>query len=266
MHILKWISDFPGIRKLYRIIHYIYSMKLTKAKIKKDIVLVNELSPKNEILGGIFKGIKYPSLEITESSICPKIIGVYELQVQHAIEKLSSSSFSDIINIGSAEGYYSVGLAKRFPDKSIHCYEIENKDIEFNKLFAKLNNCENLYYYNKCTAENLLKNHNKKDYLILSDCEGYEFEIFTKEVITNFRFSTFIIELHPFKELSSDALLKRFSNHTIQIINNRSILPHNGFKALLSDSQFYNLITENRGGYNQDIYMEWAIITSNTNK
>jgi len=49
-------------------------------------------------------------------ALTAKLLGTYEKELQDAIRALEKKRFGRIINVGAAEGYYAVGLARNFPN------------------------------------------------------------------------------------------------------------------------------------------------------
>lgn len=63
------------------------------------------------ILSGPFKGLMYPR-ESVGSAWAPKLLGTYESELSPTIERIVSGGYRSVVDIGAAEGYYAVGLAK----------------------------------------------------------------------------------------------------------------------------------------------------------
>ena len=51
-------------------------------------------------------------------SSAPLLAGCYEAEIQPAVESLIDSRPDRVVDIGAAEGYYTVGLALRIPTRS----------------------------------------------------------------------------------------------------------------------------------------------------
>src|SRR6185437_13753235 len=69
-----------------------------------------------EVLNGPFKGLKFVG-QSNIGVIIPKWVGSYESQLHPIIESVvSAGDYQTIIDVGAAEGYYSVGLAWRLPE------------------------------------------------------------------------------------------------------------------------------------------------------
>src|SRR4051795_11776336 len=73
---------------------------------------------------GPFASMRYVDNSIGSAYI-PKLLGLYERELQHCIEAISCLNPELIINIGAGEGYYAVGLAICNPSSRIIAYELE---------------------------------------------------------------------------------------------------------------------------------------------
>src|SRR5215813_4226420 len=70
----------------------------------------------NRVLTGPFKGMivtDQPNWDDGNSTL--KLLGCYEHELWDAIELAITRKPSAVINIGCAEGYYAIGLARRLP-------------------------------------------------------------------------------------------------------------------------------------------------------
>ena len=74
--------------------------------------------------GGPFKGMKFLD-EVSEGCYLPKLLGIYESELHPFIKYIVEKKPDTIINIGSAEGYYSVGLKRLLPETNIFSYDID---------------------------------------------------------------------------------------------------------------------------------------------
>jgi len=63
--------------------------------------------------------------EAVGSSFLPKLVGSYEAELHGVIEELIGRDYRTIIDIGSAEGYYVVGLARRCPAARIYAFDMD---------------------------------------------------------------------------------------------------------------------------------------------
>jgi hypothetical protein len=237
--------------------------------IEKIRSVINRISPELKVLNGPFKGLIYPTLEISEWTLVPKIVGSYEMQLHSIIHRIMGTSYSDILNIGCAEGYYAVGLAVKMPQTIVHCFDSNEKDLDFCRVMANCNRAGNLKYNGICTAETLRSFDFKNKSLIICDCEGCEIELFTPEVIEKLRNVDLLIEMHDlYNPVISAELITRFQyTHQIQIYNNHGLdTSHfDGLDELQEDERLFSFL-EHRGGFNKNIFMEWAFFTYREHK
>ena len=184
------------------------------------------------------------------------ILGFYEKEVLDIIIE-NKAAYSCFVNIGSADGYYSVGLLKNnFFDYAI-CFEIAEHLREVTLDIAQKNAVsKNLILHGKATddfAEVVIK-----DGLVLSDClilcdiEGGEFDIFTSQNLRKLRHSFIIIEVHDFlvengREKYEALVARCIPYFTIQEIftGSRDLSTFNEIKSL-PDTDRWLLCSEGR--------------------
>src|SRR5215207_2024016 len=142
-----------------------------QATIAKGKHLARQISRDLKVLNGPFRGLQYPSLDITEATLVSKIVGSYESQLHPIINAAMKANYTDILDIGSAEGYYGVGFARGVPAAVVHCYDINARDLDFSRQMADLNGVKNITYNRFCDPEVLMRFPYKTRSLIISDCE-----------------------------------------------------------------------------------------------
>ena len=84
--------------------------------------------------------MKYPDQKSVGSALIPKIVGSYESELHQIIGKICNTDYSEIVDIGCAEGYYAVGLAMRIPTARVYAYDINAKAIDLCRQMAQINN------------------------------------------------------------------------------------------------------------------------------
>lgn len=224
----------------------------------------NLIFEKKEVLHGPFKGMKYPSMESVGSMLYPKLLGSYEKELHGIINKFISNNYSQILDVGCAEGYYAIGFALKSPDAKIYAYDTEPAARALCEKMALLNGVsDSLIIGETCTAEELSNFNFDKHSLIVCDCEGYEQYLFNENNIKNLKNCDLLIETHDFVNLNiSDTLIKLFSEtHTIQII--KSIDDIEKAKTYIYD-ETKSLSVEDRMKLYRECrpaIMEWLICT-----
>ncbi|MEJ1931820.1 class I SAM-dependent methyltransferase, partial [Nostoc sp. NIES-2111] len=105
--------------------------------------------------------------------------------------------YTDILDIGCAEGFYAVGMARLWPVATVHAYDIEPAALELCRQLARTNGVsERVRVEGACTADTLRQFPFRGRALILSDCEGYEAQLFTAETMPALAKADIVIEVH----------------------------------------------------------------------
>jgi hypothetical protein len=76
----------------------------------------------DRVQGGPFAGMAYP-VRSAEGCEAPRLIGCYEQELAPVLEALIARGFAHVLNIGCAEGYYAVGMARRLPHAAVHAFD-----------------------------------------------------------------------------------------------------------------------------------------------
>ena len=173
------------------------------------------------VLNGPFQGLKYPSLESVGSALYPKLLGSYERELHPTLSKIADEVYSEILDIGCAEGYYAIGLARKYARAQVHAFDVEKKARNLCLQMAKLNGvADRLEIHSACSKEFLKTFVFTQKGLILCDCEGFENELFGMENINNLNNCDLIIEVHDFIDIEISSRLKRLfsKSHSIESV------------------------------------------------
>lgn len=173
------------------------------------------------VLHGPFRGMKYPRDSILSRNGIPILFGTYELELHPVIEEVSAKCYDSIVDIGSAEGYYAVGLALR-TKTLVHAFDCEPRERHYLRQMARINGVPSLVRTRSwCDASRLARIVNLSRSLVISDCEGFEISIFTDHTVPALRNSDLIIELHENLPGTNvhETLVERFdSTHLTRVI------------------------------------------------
>jgi hypothetical protein len=173
-----------------------------------------------EVLNGPFKGMKYPSLQSVGSTLYPKLLGSYEMEIQYQIEDIATKNYSEIIDIGCAEGYYAIGMALKCKSAKIYAFDINEKARQLCKEMAVLNNVDKrVIVKSEFTAEKLKNFEFSERGLIICDCEGYEKLLFNESNISNLKNCDLIIETHDLIDIEITTYLKKLIKDTHNIVS-----------------------------------------------
>ena len=106
------------------------------------------------ILSGPFAGLRYLN-ETVWGSIEPKWLGTYERELHSIVDEIVRTGYETVIDVGSAEGYYSVGLGRKLPFAAIYSYDIDPWARAQQRRLARMNGVQNLRVRKYCNAAEL---------------------------------------------------------------------------------------------------------------
>lgn len=76
------------------------------------------------IYQGPFAGMTYLA-EASEGALAARLLGTYESELHPHLARFAADGLDCVIDVGCAEGYYAVGLARMMPDVTVHAYDID---------------------------------------------------------------------------------------------------------------------------------------------
>ncbi len=164
---------------------------------RKESALRLKLFPELVVQSGPFEGLQYPSAKSICSSLMPKLIGSYERELTHRFNEFLQNAYEVIVDIGSAEGYYAVGLARCFPGVPVIAFDLDEKARRLCQTMAEVNDVDKQLQMRAFCDEHELSNLvTGRRALIICDCEGYESQLFTTQNHASLFASDLCIELH----------------------------------------------------------------------
>jgi hypothetical protein len=251
-----WITQFKAISKLIEFFSY-QQKRVLRRSIEKRLQAEGIYG--DTVIRGPFRGLQYPANEWASCKF-EKIIGAYEHDVFPLIERLASTQkYRTILNIGSADGYFSIGLAKLFPQAIIHSYEERASSQNFCRKLAALNNVsDQIKYHGRCSPGYLASFSPEKPVLVWMDIDTGEREVLDPDKVPWLKDADIFVELHDCIEAGlSELIRKRFSQtHTIEHIT-MSGLDYIKYDELqnLTFLEIYAMTGEDRRGLQDWFFM-----------
>jgi hypothetical protein len=166
---------------------------------------------------GPFKGMRFFKRVAGPTTVVPMLLGSYEQELHQAIEEEIAREPRLLVDIGSAEGYYAVGLALRLPRSCVVAFDIDPTARYMCRRLASLNGVSaRLEVRDECDTAFL--SALPADALLLSDCEGAEKDLLDPDRAPALKAVTIIVEVHDFIDPAiSRTLEARFaSSHYIE--------------------------------------------------
>lgn len=217
---------------------------------------------------GVFSGLVYPTQEATGSALGLKIAGLYEEELVPVIEDIISKNYYEIWDVGAAEGYYAIGLAKKCSELNVVAYDINPYARKLLEQMAIANNVKDRVRIDSwCTPKTVCGYQFKGKTLIICDCEGYEMELLSEETAEYLSKVDILVEIHDNldenKSEIGDHIKKCFANtHNIAEIESLSLY-EKAYKhsndsrfSFLSDKELLKFMEE------REWKMRWFYMTS----
>jgi len=204
------------------------------------------------VAAGPFSGLLLPE-DFEESIASPvaKLAGVYEHQLQDALEQVIATGPICVANVGCADGYYAVGLALRLPGAEVLAYDIAKEARVMTSRLAQQNGvASRVHVFGRCRA------FKSQTQLIVCDIEGGEDALLNPSRVPSR--SALLVETHDHVVPGVTAdLIRRFApTHDVNVI-------HHGSSAVppslewLSAEELAIAMDEMRGQADQS----WLVMT-----
>jgi len=138
--------------------------------------------------------MKYTRDAVMSRQVAPALIGQYERQI-HSYVMAAIARCDLVIDIGHAEGFYAVGIARL--GKPVVAFDANHSERRICRGMADVNGVSDLVDIRSwCDGEALASLVKDRRVFILCDIDGGEIDLFTSEVISAIRHCDLVIELH----------------------------------------------------------------------
>ena len=174
------------------------------------------------VKAGSFRGMLY-DVGHTWGLPTNKWLGTYESELSSVIDEIISLQPRAIFDLGCAEGYYAVGLARLLPSTPVMAFDADPISLWQCRRLAQANGvAEQLTLRGYCSPE-LFGSLLKERSLVVCDIEGGEVEVLDLERSSLLRQCWLLIETHRLgagSEWSGPCMRARFrSTHDVYEIN-----------------------------------------------
>ena len=170
-----------------------------------------------EVRSGPFAGMVLTD-QPAEGCFAPKLLGTYEQELHAVVELMKTRRYSDIVSIGSAEGYYSVGLARLLPDAVIWAHDIDAAAQETCRQMAEKNGVSERVRVGGVFTHGDFARFADRDACVFCDIEGAEIDLLDPEKAPALRGLDIVVELHnTFEAPFNASFIRRFeATHDIR--------------------------------------------------
>lgn len=147
------------------------------------------------ILGGPFAGMSFVR-QVAEGCCVPKLLGCYEEELHPYVEQAILRDYPQILNIGVAEGYYAVGLARRMPSTRIYAFDTDENAQRACAAVAQSNDVAERVHIGGLFGGEDFERYAHIRTLLVCDIEGAERELLNPRAYPALRRMDIIVELH----------------------------------------------------------------------
>jgi hypothetical protein len=183
----------------YRELETRYGRRATVRWLRREGVLDLALKVANQfdytVQGGLFGGMQYTRAAVLTRHATPNLLGTYERQLYPLLQE-AAIRCDFIVDIGSAEGYFAVGLA-RLTKKPVIAFDVNGSERQIVREMAALNQVSHLVTISDwCSSARLMDLVSGKRALVFCDIDGGEFSLFTSDTVRALNLCDAFIELH----------------------------------------------------------------------
>jgi SAM-dependent methyltransferase len=202
--IAKW-APAPGNDALYDVLRLLGRWR--------SILLANTYRAVHgaKIWGGPFAGMEYVEAA-TEGALIPRLLGTYESELHPHLAAFAADGLDCVVDVGCAEGYYAVGLARMMPDVMVYAYDIDPRAREACMALAAKNAVGERVIIGGEFKPDGFEAFAGKRVLVMLDAEGAEVDILQPALSPALAGMNLIVETHDVYRPGALALMiERFA-------------------------------------------------------
>jgi hypothetical protein len=172
-------------------------------------VLANALAQRDGLViqHGPFAGMKYVGAA-TEGALLPRLIGSYECELHPHLMALIDEGVDTVIDVGCAEGYYAVGLARLMQGATVHAYDTDPAARAACAALAALNGVAERVRIGETFRGEDFAGFAPGKTLVFMDIEGGEHALLDPEAYPALKGLHVVVETHPSPRLDLTAIVR----------------------------------------------------------
>ncbi len=159
------------------------------------------------VLSGPFAGMDFLPRS-AEGCHVAKLLGCYEQPLHPFIERAVRSGYEVVLNVGCAEGYYAVGMARRMPAVRVRAFDLDARAREACAGLAEKARVADRVVVGRELRPVDFADHAGRRVLLLCDIEGAEKELLDPVGAPALRGMDMIVECH---DGAAKVLMDRFA-------------------------------------------------------
>ena len=147
------------------------------------------------VLSGPFKGMHY-GVTASEGARAARLLGCYEASLAPIIAEIAAAPYEMVIDIGSAEGYYAVGLARLMPWVQVMARDENPAAQEMCRALAQRNQVGDRVQIGGRLGHRDLDLCLTQRSVIICDIEGAEAALLDPDLAPGLRAADILVECH----------------------------------------------------------------------
>lgn len=164
-----------------------------------------------KVWGGPFAGMEYVT-RATEGALIPRLLGTYESELHPYLDHFAKAGLDCVIDVGCAEGYYAVGLARMMPEVTVYAYDTDEQARIACQALAEKNGVADRVMVGGEFAPDGFEAFADRRVLVMVDAEGAELDILQPEASPALAGMNIIVETHDvYRPGARTTLLERFA-------------------------------------------------------
>lgn len=185
-------------------------------------VALVRLAARDTVVSGPFVGMRLDLSPVSSRHLLGYVLGTQEMELGRIVESAIARNHGRVINLGAADGYYAVGLARRLPQAEVVAFEALAALHPVLQRVARLNEVEGrILLRGLCRTadlENELRLAGGRGALVVADVEGCEVELLDPTRVPSLRRADILVETHDlFVPRCTEILVERFrATHRIE--------------------------------------------------
>ena len=176
-------------------------------------VLANTLRVRSgtTVLGGPFMGMRY-EVAASEGAWAARMLGVYEASLAPVLEAVIARAYPQVLDIGCAEGYYAVGLARRMTGSRIFAHDTSASARMLAAQLAAANGVSDRVILGGEIGHRDFELCRTARTFVLCDIEGAEEQLLDPVAAPGLRVADILVEVHEgMKPGLTERLVARFA-------------------------------------------------------
>lgn len=174
-----------------------------------------------QVRGGPLAGLRYVPAS-SGSVFPPKLVGCYEAELHPMLAKILATPYTRLVDVGCAEGYYAVGLARAMPGLEVFAFDLDPTARSLCQQMAALNDVtDRVHVGDRCDAAEL-RRLCEPGTVVICDIEGAEVDLLDPAAVPELAGVDVLVECHDFqgRPISAELAARFAATHRVEVIAN----------------------------------------------